>query len=149
MASLLPNWCVWSSALVQQEDILLICSSRSQSCGSEVFAAEQATPWNFPLFLHSQFRLKSHSPCIRRQLTSLSLLRSLSWIPCMVNSCDSNPRNAPSLLFKVAHMSHPQSQIEKGIHPNISHIEPATQQQFVSRNLPFKHKPSYFFRILC
>jgi len=31
-----------------------------------------------------------------------SLLRNLPWIPCMVNLCDSNPRNAPSLLFKVA-----------------------------------------------
>jgi hypothetical protein len=69
VASLLANWCVWSSALVQEENISLICSSRSQSRGSEVFAEQQAMPWKLPLFLHSQFPRKSHCPCLQRQLT--------------------------------------------------------------------------------
>ena len=107
---------------MQEEDILLICSSRSQSCGSEVFAGEQATLWNFILFLRSQLRQKkSHFQCLRRQLTSLSILRDLSWIPCMVKSWNQSTHCLFLLVQSSAVMFHPQSQIVKGIHPNVSY----------------------------
>jgi hypothetical protein len=68
-------------------------------CRTASYALES---WNFLLFLHSQFRRKSAlSLSPKTADITPHLLRNLSWIPCMVNSCDSNPRNAPSLLFKV------------------------------------------------
>jgi hypothetical protein len=142
VASLLANWCVWSSALVQEEDLSLICSSHSQSCGSEVcrrasYALEFPAVPSFTISTKIALSVSPKTAYITFPLEE-SFLNSLHGEFVRFQSTECPFR----LVQSSAVMSHTQSQIVKGIHPNMSHIEPATQQQFVSRNLPFKRQPS-------